>query len=303
MSRPSQSAALRISVSDRSLRVSHPTRGVIEATARIVHTVPHWPSAFFGHSAFLYFGTVHEYRVLLTAQELAWGADEPGAGEGRKRYLADKPKAVEKLWHPLARLGEVAPPSRRLYTASRLLVARVQLQEIPYRLVEEMNPSFAEAFRDDEERDEFEVVDRLRGVDDGITLRRPLQTGGSLLIIRGFEVHPAFAGQRIGARTLFHAVWELARHPDDLIYFGAYPVRTIFTRGGTSQGVTPGALTGIVRYYMRLGFHRAEPDAVLSGDTHARLYRHIGAFGLPVDGLGILSEQAGRARVEPIDLE
>jgi GNAT superfamily N-acetyltransferase len=129
--------------------------------------------------------------------------------------------------------------------------------------------------------EEYRVIDRLRDTDDGATLRRPLQRGGSLLRMHGLEVHPAFARQLIGGRLLMHALWELSRDSDDLVYLDAFPVRSLFTRERHAARVSADTRAGIVRYYTRLGFYRTEPRAPLTGKKPVRFYRHVGAFGMP----------------------
>jgi GNAT superfamily N-acetyltransferase len=293
----------RLSPSEICLRLDHPVVGPCSIEAKVIHRLSHTPSNLFSHGGHTYFGIVHDFTLRLTAEELAW------AEWFRRRSpadpAADGPTPTEKrtLWEPLAPLGDVAPPSHRIFTPSRLLVARVQVQEIPLRLVNELDVDFKVAFSDHEEYVEFEIVDALRATDDGFSLRRPLQDGGSLLLVRDLEVHPAFAGQLLGARLLGHTVWELTRHPGDLVYLGAYPWRRLFARTRGVPQCSSRDVARLVNYYERLGFHRAEPEKRITGRDHVRLYRHVGAFGLPISGLGWLSERAGHPRLEPVESE
>jgi GNAT superfamily N-acetyltransferase len=167
--------------------------------------------------------------------------------------------------------------------------------------VQELGDDFAPVFDDDPERDEYAVVDTLRATEVGFSLRRPLQTGGSLLLVRDFEVHPGFSGQLLGGRLLAHAVWALIRHPDDLLYLGAFRWRKLFTHDPRMLKPSAGEVAQLVRYYERFGFHRAEPEKCITRKDHVRLYRHVGTFGLPFHGLGPLSKWAGKQGVEPLE--
>jgi hypothetical protein len=76
MSRASSLAPIRVNVGDSSLQVQHPTRGPMRVDAKIVHRLLYWPSEFFCHGLHLYYGLVHDFRVYLTANELAWAVDD-----------------------------------------------------------------------------------------------------------------------------------------------------------------------------------------------------------------------------------
>ena len=211
----------------------HPELGRIRTEPRIVHRLENWPNQFFSRGPWIRYGLIHNYSAEIELDQFCFDAEYD---EGRGRTARRDPSEMEKqaIWAPLRSLGDVAPPSRRVFTEGRLLIAQIQIEEIPHRWVAEVNESWAVAFEDYEDKYEYEVVDRLRAVDDGRTLRNPLQVGGSLLMLYGLEVHPAFTGQRLGARLLMHALWELIRHPDDLLYLRARPLRQFFTRERTA---------------------------------------------------------------------
>ncbi|MFL5580929.1 MAG: GNAT family N-acetyltransferase [Gemmatimonadaceae bacterium] len=281
---PRTSRPLRIDASDTDVRLTHPRAGDLVVEARVWQRVDNGPQRLFSRGAWRSYGLMHAFALEVTPEGVAtanWLRASPAKDRRPARVLGER---RAELWGALRSLGDVAPPRRRVFTDARLLVARAVVEEIPSRWVAEIGrDSWFESLSDGEDFDApmYRAVDRLREVTLPGVARRPLSNGGSLHVLRLFEVHPAFAGQLLGARLLAHALWVLMRHPGDLVYLAACPGRALFTRTPLPRQpshVPAAAIRSLVAYYRRLGFTRAERGPMQDG-TPVPMYRHVGAFG------------------------
>jgi hypothetical protein len=164
--------------------------------------------------------------------------------------------------------GAVGHHKRSIYNDDRLIVARLLVNKIPSRFVAETSEMWAGLYPDDpDEAERFAPIDELRGRDDGVTVRCPLTNGGSLLWVMELwvmepwvmevEVYPAFAGYRLGGKPLLHSLWALARHPGDLAYLEAFPIRVFFTeeRVPAEHQTTETEMRRIVRFFRAHRIH------------------------------------------------
>lgn len=272
---------------DGDLKIKHPSRGVIRAEPRVVHRIREAPNSFFCHGMFRNFGFVHEFRIVIEPYATALRVED-GPSSPSDRF-------VRELWMGLHGYGDVAPYKRRLFNDDRLVIARLVVNEIPSRLVYEHSRKWAELYDDEGAAEHFAPVDALCARDDGATIRKPLTDGGALLLCRDLEVHPAFKGNRLGGKLLLHSMWALARHPGDLAFLEAFPIRTFFTNEPFPDrpSTTQTEMARIVRFFERAGFTRVA-DEKFRPEHVVPMYRHVGAFGVPVDGLGDFSVLAGR---------
>ena len=74
----------------------------------------------------------------------------------------------------------------------------------------------------------------------------PTLIDGSLFLIRQLEVHPAFRGQRIGARLLLHALLKLGRGTGDVAVGLVKPIRSMFEIGEPATAAERCATTDVV---------------------------------------------------------
>lgn len=109
---------------------------------------------------------------------------------------------------------------------------------------------------------------------------------GSLFYIRGLFVHPAFQGQRLGARLLAHTLWAMQRSTGDTAILLAKPVQNFFAPDDPACGVEE--IRRLVQYYRRLGFTRADPRAPIRPDEPVAMYALFGESRLPFRGIGEL---------------
>jgi GNAT superfamily N-acetyltransferase len=278
---------------DGDLRVKHPRLGMIRAEPRVVHRIREAPNGFFCHGMYRNFGFVHEFRVVIEPYATAIRLED-GPSSPSDRFVRD-------MWMGLHSYGDIAPYRRRLFNDDRLIIARLVVNEVPSRIVYEHSRSWAELYDDEEAAEHFAPINELRTRDDGRTIRKPLDDGGSLLLCQDLEVHPALAGNRLGGKLLLHSLWALTRHAGDLAYLEAFPIRTFFTNEEIPEEprTTEHEMARIVRFFERAGFTKVNDVAFRPNHT-TPMYRHVGAFGIPVDGVGELSALAGRkARYEP----
>lgn len=135
------------------------------------------------------------------------------------------------------------------------------------------------------------IVDELLElVDDGGAPDMPL-IGGSMYIFRSLSVHPAFQGQKIGAKLMVHALWAHHRAPGDLAILLTGSIPNYFKDGEPPRvEQTPEACNGLAEYYARIGFKRV-PTRSGKPEPCVPMWLHSGEGGLPVKGIGWMGER------------
>ena len=227
----------------------------------------------------------HQYTLLIYARALSI------AIHGVRK--TDKSRDVaEREWEGIREYQR----SLRWYDADRdeLDLASVRLFETPMRLALQRHGSW-KAFLAQEQPEGQAMLDRLRQTDDGRTARYPLRDGGSLLSLSEVAVHTMARGQGLGTRLILHALWSRIRHAGDLVVLYVRPeFRTRYEDSGRRGSSAD--YRRLVEFFTRLGFY-ADDDAEehIARKRMVPMYRHVGTFGLPFDGLGELSVLAGHS--------
>jgi len=241
----------------------------------------------FSHGMFRHFGFVHECRIVIEPYDTALRVvDGPSSPSDR---------FVREVWMGLYKYGEAAPYKRQVFNDDRLVMAGLVVNEIPSRFVHETTPTWEGLYHDEPDvAEHYAPIDELRTRDDGLTIRKPLTDGGSLLWCQDLEVNPAFGGHRLGGKLLLHSLWALHRHPADLAFLEAFPIRVFFTEDPIAEHprTTQPEMARLIRFFERAGFTRVD-DYAFRPEHTTPMYRHVGAFGIPVDGLGEISVLAG----------
>jgi len=175
-----------------------------------------------------------------------------------------------------------------------LHIARLEVRECPRIVCDALADGdwlrWLDAVGDDGRTGIAELVGEFTSEDneqnEELGLEFPL-LDGSLFWLRQLGVHPAFRGQRIGARLMAHAMWALHRAVGDLAVLEAHPTKTVFD-AEEPTGTTVDTIARLVAYYERVGFLRSRPGQPI-GDRAVAMHVQFGAKGLPVRGLPGLS--------------
>jgi GNAT superfamily N-acetyltransferase len=168
----------------------------------------------------------------------------------------------------------------------RVRIASAQIDEFPARFIWDLKTSWFD-WLDSMDVDLAlvgELADELSELDDS-----PALICGSLLYIRAVDVHPAFAGQQIGARLLAHSLWSLSRCTGDVAVLFAKPVQGVFREG--QPDCSAAAIRRLTGYYRRMGFERSRPRERFRDNDAVLMHARIGEFTLPFRGLGDLGSK------------
>ena len=162
-------------------------------------------------------------------------------------------------------------------------IATVQIDEFPARFCSDLRTSWFNWLDSMDSDLAFvgELADELMEVEDSVAL-----ISGSLLYVRAVDVHPAFAGQQIGARLVAHSLWSLSRSTGDVAVLLATPVQSEFRDG--EPDCSAAAIRRLADYYRRMGFERSRQRERFRDDGAVLMHARIGEFTLPFRGLGDL---------------
>jgi GNAT superfamily N-acetyltransferase len=187
--------------------------------------------------------------------------------------------AARPDWDTIAGLCTPYPAEAR---GEAVLAAYLVVDELPARFRRELNTTWAEWLdsMDGELGIVGEFADELADRPDTKALQE-----GSLFYLREVDVHPLFAGQCVGARLIAHAMWTVCRSAGDVAALLARPKRGRF-REFEPEGRHI-SRQGLVKYYERIGFARAEPGGPGSDDCEL-MFALIGARPLNFAGIGAL---------------
>lgn len=133
-------------------------------------------------------------------------------------------------------------------TPDRILLARLQLEEFPVHIGDQCG--WYDWFDGAGDERMLEVLNTLQ---DGDVRNADFALyDGALIWLKELGVHPAARGQQVGLRLMGHALWQLHRTSSDVAVLQVGRIGTPFDK--MPDELAPGTMTGLVRYYQRLGF-------------------------------------------------